>query len=166
MTRPTDAIRYVVIHHSASNDSTTGLEQLQAERRHRNEGYNVVIDDDDALRNPAAGRDGRADWTQDAADTEVSNGTYGINAKAWNVCIDGNFEVAKPTEDEIATLVQVVAAKVKRWGWRKADVVRIISHKEAGLKLSSTRYGTACPGRNLIARIPEIRRRVAAYLPE
>lgn len=161
----TDELFFVVVHHSASNDSTTGLEHLMAERKRRNEGYNVIIDDDDGELDPRKRADGVADWTQDAPDLVVSNGTYGVNAKSWNVCIDGNFEVSDPTPDEVETLIQVIAAKVRRWGWKKHDVWRIIGHRDAGEKYSKTRYVTACPGRNLYKLLPYIRERVAAYLP-
>jgi hypothetical protein len=164
----TDDRLIVVIHHTAANDAFTDTADLMNERRHRNEGYNVIIDDDDIFtEGPAAGKDGEASVTQDAPDTGVSNGVYGSNWRAVNICIDGNFETARPTDDEVNALVQVIAAKAKRWGWNKADTqTRIMGHQEAGRRLSPTPYGTACPGKNLIARIPEIRNRVAAYLPE
>lgn len=164
----TDDRLIVVIHHSAANDAFTDLGDLMAERKRRNEGYNVIIDDDDVFtEGEAAGHDGRADFVQDAPDTGVSNGVYGVNWRAVNICIDGNFELRHPTEDEVNTLVQVIAGKAKRWGWKKGDTqTRIMGHGEAGRRLSPTPYSTACPGKHLQARIPEIRNRVAKYLPD
>lgn len=161
----TDELYFVVVHHSAAADSRTGLEDLMHERKRRNEGYNYIIDDDDGELDPRKRADGKAAHGQDAPDLVVSNGTYGVNAKAWNICVDGNFEVNDPTPDEVETMIQVIAAKVRRWGWRKADVWRIIGHKEAGEKYSKTRYSTACPGRNMIKLLPYVRERVAGYLP-
>lgn len=163
--RAISAIAFVVIHHSAANDRYTGVNDLKRHRQISGEGYNMIIDDDDVFKNVAAGYDGKFTAVQDAPDTQISNGTYGVNAQAWNICVDGNFEHQQPTDDEIFALVQVIAAKTRRWGWRKKDVARIIGHQYAGRYLSSQKYGTACPGRNLISRIPEIRQKVAAYLP-
>lgn len=159
------AIEFIVVHHSASNDSGTGIEDLMAERKRRNEGYNMIIDDDAGQLDPRKRADGHSTFRQDAPDLVVSNGTYGINAKAWNVCIDGNFEINDPMPDEVETLVQVIAAKARAFGWRKHDTWRIIGHKEAGEKYSKVKYSTACPGRNMIKLLPYVRERVAAYLP-
>jgi hypothetical protein len=157
-----------VVHHSAARDEYSNIQDLIAERKRRNEGYNIVVDDD------GDPDDGRAEWAQDAPDTEVSNGTYGINERAVNFSIDGNLELRPPTIDEYKTLVQVMAAKAKRFGWRKVDALgdlrtrkpsRIITHQEAGLKYSSAKYRTACPGRFMIALMGELRRDVAGYLP-
>lgn len=153
--RPTNSIGWVVVHHSAANDLYSTPDTLKAERRNRGEGYNFIIDD----------VGGKTVAVQDALDTTISNGVYGINTSSWNICIDGNFEHQHPSAGELHALVQVIATKVRGWGWRKTDVIKIIGHQYAGLYLSAKRYGTACPGRNLIALLPEIRRRVAVYLP-
>lgn len=155
-----DARLLIVVHHSAANDVWSDPETLKAERQRRGEGYNFIIDDD--LSGP---NDKKFEAVQDAPDDEISNGTYGINWQAWNICIDGNFEESKPTEDEIYALIQVIAAKAKKWGWTKKDVWRIITHQYAGQHISTEYYGTACPGRNLIAQIQKIRLKVQGYLP-
>lgn len=165
MSRKTSNIRFIVLHHAASNDTYSNPETLKSHRRLSGQGYNFLVDDDDALRDPAKGKDGKYTAVQDAPDTQISNGTYGVNSVAWNICVDGNFETQKPTEDEVFALVQVMAAKARSWGWRKKDVARIVGHGYAGLYLSGIKYGTACPGKHLNARLPEIRLRVSAYLP-
>ncbi|MBT9548619.1 MAG: N-acetylmuramoyl-L-alanine amidase [Candidatus Sericytochromatia bacterium] len=153
-------IKFIVIHHSAANDAYSGAAALKAERQHRGEGYNFIVDDDQG-----PGNDGKYTAVQDAPDNEISNGVYGVNSQAWNICIDGNFEHQQPTADELHALVQVIATKARAWGWRKRDISRIVTHQYAGQYLSAERYGTACPGRNVISRMAEIRQRVAAYLP-
>jgi hypothetical protein len=154
-------IQYIVIHHSAANDAYVDAADLIDERKRRSEGYNYIIDDDTAPSNKKVHAS-----LQDVPDGEISNGTYGINGIAWNVCVNGNFELRQPSSDEIAELIQVIASKAKRWGWRKGDVHRIITHNEAGRKYSEEYYVTACPGRFMIAKVPYIRERVATYLPE
>ncbi len=160
----------VVVHHSAANDDYSDAATLAAEYRHRGEGYNFVIDDD-FKRLGGNSRDRIAQAVQTLPDTVVSNGTYGLNRSgpwySWNICVDGNFEHQEPTEDELFALVQVIAIKTKSWGWKKKDALwRLTYHQEAGQKYSSVRYGTACPGKNIIKRFGEIRQKVAHYLPE
>lgn len=164
----TDKRLLVVVHHSAANDAYSDVESLKAEYRHRGEGYNFVIDDD-FKRLGGTGTDRIYQAVQALPDTVVSNGAYGLNRSGpwygWNICIDGNFEIQEPTEDELHALIQVIAAKTRSWGWRKSDVWRVTYHQEAGHKYSSVRYGTACPGKNIIKRFAWIRSEVARYLP-
>lgn len=159
----------ICIHHSAANDNTSDPETLKHEYQFRGEGYNFVIDDD-FWKEHGTGNDRVFKAVQMLPDDVVSNGAYGANRSgpwyAWNICVDGNFEHQEPTGDELFALIQVIAAKAKKWGWKKKDVWRITYHQEIGHKYSSVRYGTACPGRNLIAKIPYIRERVKGYLPE
>lgn len=159
----------ICIHHSAANDKTSDPETLKAEYQHRNEGYNFVIDDD-FWKEHGAGNDRIFKAVQMLPDDVVSNGAYGANRSgpwyAWNICVDGNFENQEPTNDEMFALIQVIAAKAKKWGWRKRDVHRITYHQEIGHTYSPVRYGTACPGKNMISKVPYIRERVKGYLPE
>jgi len=149
-----------VIHASASYDTGTHIEDLMAERKRRNEGYNIIIDDE------SAPHDGKARLAQDAPDGEVSNGTYGLNQEALNFCIDGDFRKVAPTPDEVDALVQAVAIKAKKFGWT-AEYARthIVTHNYVGLHLSPERYVTECPGQMLIDLIPHIIKRVCSYLP-
>lgn len=152
-------IKWFVVHHSAANDLYTDIEDLVAERARRNEGYNIIIDDEDLPNN------GRVRLVQDAPDNEVSNGVYGLNDVSLNFCIDGNFENSIPTEDEINALVQALAVKAKRLNWNKEYARKhIITHNEAGRLYASVKYVTQCPGKNLIALMPEIIERVITYL--
>ncbi len=153
--RDVGAIHFVVIHHSAANELTTTLDDLKAERQRRNEGYNLIIRD----------VGGKVAFCQDAPDDVFSNGVFGLNPESWNVSCDGNFDIETPRPELVDTLVQVIAEKLKRWGWKRADVARIIGHQEAGLHYARERYETDCPGKHMIALIPSIRERVAAYLP-
>jgi len=152
-------IQYLVIHHSADNSKADALIK---ERARRNEGYNLIVQD---IGTPD---DRQVQLVQDAPDTEISNGTYGANTQSWNVVVPGNFENQTPTPDQIYGLVQALAVKAKRFGWRKKDIAKITYHQYVGKYLAAPgyHYGTACPGRNLISKISEIRLRVAAYLPE
>jgi hypothetical protein len=152
-------IQWIAVHHSADNSTP---DQLIRERARRNEGYNVIVQD---VGGP---NDKQVKVVQDAPDTEVSNGTYGVNLQTLNVVVPGNFELKEPTPDQIWGLIQVIAAKAKALGWRKRDVTRISYHQYLGRLVAPAgyRYGTACPGANIIKRMPEIRQQVARYLRE
>lgn len=159
--RPLNSIEYLVIHHPVG---AYDVDDFRREFAARHEGYNAVVVDD---RDPY---NGQSTFAELLPMTTISNGTYGINYQAWNVCVvkgNGNFETTPVTmaDDCVKKLVQVLATKARLLGWRKKDVSRIVGHQFAGLYLSSVRYGTACPGRNMIALIPQIRLAVARYLP-
>jgi len=142
-----------VLHHSAAYDRTSTPESLKRHRRLSNLGYNVIIDD---LTDP---NDGEFVIVQDAPDKEISNGVYGRNSVAINFCVDGNFERETFTRDKEDGLVTALARKAQLLKWTAEDVrSRITTHRQVGRELG---YGTACPGKNMINRVPAIIERVA-----
>ncbi len=166
-------IKYMVLHHTASNDRYSTHEILAEHLKATGLGYHVTVDDDAVFQAKAAGADGKFTWKQQAPDDEVVWGAAGCNYSGWHISIDGNSQETPVTDDEKHAVVQIMAAKAKAWGWRKGDVLgtrtqgsRIVGHNYVGTHISKTRYGTECPGRPLIAWIPELRIRVAAYLPD
>lgn len=166
----TDPRTFAVLHHSAADEHDFGLDGFWAEYQKRNEGYQLVLTEDHGLpamhEKPFTEVNG-VQVAQEAPDDVISNGVYGLNLYAYNICCNGNFEIEafpQAVEDE---LVQVLIAKCREWGWTKADVAhRIITHKAAGLHYvaPSNRYMTQCPGKNFIAKLPAILVRVAAAL--
>jgi len=164
-TRLTRDIKWLVVHHTASNDKYSTHETLDEHLKATNLGYHVTIDDDLVYKAKAAGSDGKFTFKQHVPDNEVVWGAAGCNFHGWHIAIDGNSNVNPPTEDEKHAVVQVLAAKAKLLGWRKTDVGRIVSHQHVGQYISATRYGTECPGKPLIDWMPSLRERVAAYLP-
>lgn len=170
-TRPLSAIEWIIVHHTASADQWSTHDTLADHQEATNLGYHATIDDDAVFRSKAAGRDGKWTWRMQAPLTEKVNGAAGANWNAAHVAVDGNSDQLL-TDDERACLVQVVAGWCKQLGWTKADVLgtklrpsRIQGHRFVGTHISPTKYGTACPGEALIDFLPELRRRVAAYLP-
>lgn len=163
--RLTSDIKYLVLHHTASGDGYSTHDTLDAHLKLTGLGYHVTVDDDMALRANAAGHDGKFTFKQHVPDNEVVWGAAGCNWHGWHLAIDGNSLVAPPTPDEIHAVVQIFTAKARLLGWRKKDVVRIVTHQHIGLHISAKRYVTECPGPAIIALMPEIQRRVAAYLP-
>ena len=164
--RPLSAIRYIVIHHTASADAYSTHETLALHQKATGFGYHATVDDDAALKAKAAGKDGSATWKQQTPLDEVVWGAAGCNYNALHLSFDGNTNTAPPTDDEAHLAVQILAAWAKKLGWRKKDVERLVTHNYVGLHLSAKRYVTECPGHALIQLMPDLRRRVAAYLPE
>lgn len=171
-TRPLSAIEWIIVHHTASADKWSTHDTLAEHQRATNLGYHATIDDDAVFQSKAAGHDGKWTFKQQAPLTVKVNGAAGGNYAGAHVAIDGNSDQLV-TEDEKTCLVQVVASWCKQLGWTKADALgtktkpsRIQGHRFVGLHVSATKYGTACPGEALIAFLPELRRRVAAYLPD
>ncbi len=88
--------------------------------------------------------------------------TSGFNEEGFAMSAIGNFEVAQPTKEMIRAYRRLFAWKLSRHGVDGdasttidgARLRTISGHRDAG--------STACPGQNLYADIPRIRRRVAA----
>lgn len=158
-------IKYLVLHHTASNDKYSTHSTLDGHLAATGLGYHVTVDDDAVFKAKAAGSDGAFTFKQHAPDDEVVWGAAGCNFNGWHIAIDGNSQQNHPTDDEIHAVVQILATKAKLLGWRKQDAARIVGHNYVGLHLSAKRYATECPGKPLIALLPSIRERVARYLP-
>ena len=151
--RDTRKIKYLVIHHSTDEYD---LEWHKAYHMVSGLGYHGMIQDPDG--------DGpkKAEYMVDTPENEISNGVGGANTVSLNFCVIGDFQKTHPTEQEIHMLVQVLAAKCRQY---KLDPYKAIQgHYWMAQHIATKPYTTACPGVNLIARLPEIRRRVAAYL--
>jgi hypothetical protein len=166
----TDKRTFVCVHHSAADEHHFGIDEFFAEFEKRDEGYNMIITEDEGLpvHHPFF-RFQHTQVAQEAPNDMISNGVYGLNQLSWNICINGNFELEHPPQDAVDALIQILASKCKAWGWTKQDALhRIITHNEAGRFYAPEgyRYITQCPGKYLIALMSEIRTRVASYLPE
>lgn len=164
--RPLAAIKWLVLHHSASNDKYSTHETLDAHLLATNLGYHASIDDDAVFKAKEAGHDGKFTFKQHVPLEEVVWGAAGCNYNGAHLSVDGNTSTTGATDDEVFAVIQVFAAWAKRLGWKKRDVARIISHNYVGTSISQPRYVTVCPGSALIAKLPHIREQVAKYLPE
>lgn len=158
--RSLSAIKYIVVHHTASNDQYSTHESLDKHIQQTNLGYHVTVDDD-----KGTGTDGFASFKRHVPDNEVVWGAAGCNYNGWHIAFDGNSLIKPPTEDEKNTMVQIIATTAKRLGWHKQDVVCIVTHNHIGKHVSKERYITECPGTPVIEWMPELRKRVAEYLP-
>ena len=103
--------------------------------------------------------------------------TLGFNATSAGVAVIGNFDVAqagRPVTDAVAS---VVAWKLSRWGGNPLGTVRVVSEgsdrfptgRAVALPVVDGHRDTnetACPGRNLYAQLPTIRRRARVLMDD
>src|SRR5690606_11673050 len=79
--------------------------------------------------------------------------TAGRNTISHALCLIGNYEVMEPTDADLDAIAWLTAHGLER-GWWSAPITG--PHKDA------PGASTACCGRHLIARIPDLRRMIAA----
>jgi N-acetylmuramoyl-L-alanine amidase len=133
----------IVIHHSASDRDKTTVATIKGwhlANGWSDIGYHFVITGDGRMHL------GRPEDIIGAHAQGHNTGTIGI-------CVTGNFENQKLLEKQIHTLVQVLASVCRRY---KLDASDIIGHRDVNQ--------TSCPGKNLYAKLPDIRAQVAKYL--
>ncbi|MBK8008606.1 MAG: N-acetylmuramoyl-L-alanine amidase [Rhizobiales bacterium] len=86
-----------------------------------------------------------------AGDTNTKYDTTGH----VQVVLEGNFEIDKPTPEQVVALKRVLVWQAARW---KVPISKISVHRD--------HTSTACPGRNMIAILPDILRELdPSYQP-
>lgn len=133
-----------IVHHTAgpyglTKNSTVAeeeaaLRRIETDHRSRgwnNIGYSVVI--------CPSGRayTGRGWWRIPAA-------AIGFNSGNFHVCIVGNYETQKPTEESVKTLRQVIRRFRRRTGSKRTA----LGHYQVN--------PTSCPGKNLKPRVKRL----------
>ena len=140
---PIGKITKIIVHNTASDRDTTKFETIRKwhlEKGWADIGYHYVITGDGKMH---LGR----------PETAMGAHAVGHNSNTLGVCVTGNFDLQKPLDKQIHTLVQVLAALCRRHGLQADD---IIGHRDVN--------ATSCPGKNMYARLPEIREKVSKYL--
>ena len=145
--------KYLVIHCSATNRSTTTVKSMRDYHVNVNGwadiGYHKVID--------IAGKvhQGRPDHIPGAHEPFYNKHSLGI-------CLIGNFDVDVLSEEDpqFKALVQVCATLAKRHG---IDPENIVGHRDAWLS-RGLKPKKSCPGKTAYALLPRLRELVAAYL--
>jgi N-acetyl-anhydromuramyl-L-alanine amidase AmpD len=127
----------IVLHHSASARVSTTPEMIaewHIARGFAGIGYHWLID-----------RDGKRIGGR--PHEKVGAHTKGFNSQSYGVCVIGNFENEKPTLAQVNALIYLLQDIKYHHG---ANI--LIGHKDA------PHAATACPGRNLYALLPELRK--------
>lgn len=147
----------IVIHHSASKLLTT-FEQIKwwhtaappTGRGWDDIGYHWVILADGTIRQ------GRPD---DEWGTQVAN----FNDRSIGICLTGDFRTDYPTDQQINSLIGLLADLVRKYGLKYWN---IYGHKDIKRFFIFKTTSTDCPGIHLYNRLPEIRRRVAFIITD
>lgn len=147
-----------VIHHTAGALTQTPLD-IDAEHRALNPpdamiAYNAVITPDGKAY---AGRPAHF----------IPAATYGRNTESYAIVLVGNFEpgsagyTGNPTNAQIVALYNLVLQVHLRY-----PITRTYGHGDVAALFygGDPNYATACPGRNLSAEIPLIRKQIAQRL--
>ena len=128
--------KYLVIHHTVGPDP-------------KDSRYHVVI-----------ARDGTPRFA--AAPEAPVSATYLYNSHTVNLSMVGNFNDGPPTPEQLHTLVQILVAWCWRLGLKASDIT---THNWVGdCAPGGPRYCTECPGKTVIAMLPDIQARVNKYL--
>lgn len=126
-------IKYLIIHHEGVDSKNTSLATMKSWP------YTKVISKGGRIVN------GQDTWH-----------TYGYNHNGLAVCLDGQFEIEEPTDKQIDALVKVL----RNWK-KKYPEAKIVGHRDLRfIENGKVRNATACPGKNLYKRIPEIKTKV------
>ncbi len=76
--------------------------------------------------------------------------TYDHNKNSIGICLAGNFEIGKPTEAQMAAVKELATWLCLVYNLDPEEKGRIVGHRDLN-------DDTACPGKNLYARLDEIR---------
>jgi N-acetyl-anhydromuramyl-L-alanine amidase AmpD len=123
-------LEYIVIHHTASTAKET-VEQIHNFHINNNGwagiGYHFYIRKDGTVYK---GRD------EKYAGAHCEN----YNSVSLGICLEGNFEIEKPTDSQLKSLSELLQYLTKKYGY-----VHIVGHNDLN--------ATACPGKNLYSKL-------------
>jgi len=150
-------INHLIVHHSVSawGDGAVITEWHTAPKPRGNgwsaPGYHVVICNGYpnynswSARKPIPDADGRVDriWSED----KISNGCLYANADSLHVCLVGDFDKDRPTENQMKKLVDLLAFWCNKYGLDPRTT--IFGHGEMQRKIGKEGYSKTCPGKNV-----------------
>jgi len=121
----------IVIHHSASSPKTTieDIHRWHLQRNWAGIGYHYVIYSDGTIYR------GRPEWARGAH--AWLDEKHEANTNGLGICLIGNFEIGKPTEEQINSLIWLIHNIWKRY---PSPELPVIGHKDV--------MPTSCPGKN------------------
>jgi len=134
--------KYLIIHHTATDRDTTTFEAV--DKHHKSLGWGGI----GYHKFITAGgwlHEGRR---EDAVGAHCKDGE--MNFKSLGICLTGNFQTEHPAADQLNTLQKIVRELQEKY---QIPNENILGHREVP-------SATACPGRNLLAFVAELRRGV------
>jgi hypothetical protein len=148
--------RYIVIHHSATD--TGGGRHF--DRMHRGKGwdelgYHFVIGNGSDTTDGAVEVGPR--WLKQKHGAHAKSADNRFNEVGVGICLVGDFDVSPPSPKQLRSLSVLIAHLMRQYDIPPG---RVIGHRDTS--------ATACPGHQLAAQLPRVRRtaaRVAGILP-
>ena len=143
--------KYIVIHHTATTSDLTveDIHKIHLNEKYVGIGYHYFINKNGIV---FTGR----------PEKYIGAHAYPVNTISLGICLSGNFQIEKPTEKQINSLIEILKLMKSKY-----PNAKIISHSEvikteecikeserSRNKLSY--YATECCGKNLFAILPEI----------
>ena len=126
-------LEYIVIHHTASTAKET-VEQIHNFHINNNGwagiGYHFYIRKDGTIYK---GRD------EKYAGAHCEN----YNSVSLGICLEGNFEIEKPTEKQLKSLTELLQFLKNKYG-----NVQVVGHRDLN--------ATGCPGKNLYSKLGSV----------
>jgi N-acetyl-anhydromuramyl-L-alanine amidase AmpD len=129
---------YVVLHHSATDEgSANSFDRYHREVKNWSHGlaYHFVIGNGNGSGNGEIEVGDR--WKKQIHGAHTAN--MALNRISIGICLVGNFEDNKPTDNQLESLISLVAYFSKKYNIPESHIVR---HSQVLQK------GTACPGKN------------------
>lgn len=169
-------IAQVHIHHTVSSN-TYGREDVPAMIRGMHAYHTRTLGWSDLGYNFLVDRFGRAYVGRAGGPRKLVRGahTLGFNAQSTGIAAIGNYETATPSKEMLETIAALAAWKLDPFG--RNPLGRIDVRSEGSDKYSSGRVAnlptidghrdtndTACPGKNLYAALPVVRKRTSELL--
>ena len=137
------ATEYLVIHHTgfpgADKDSTAaGIHKFhQGTNQWAGIGYHYLIRKDGTIE-------------QGRQPEMVGAHSYEHNKTSIGICLAGNFNLGKPTEEQMASVKELCWWLCQKYGLDPLKKGVIVGHRDLN--------DTECPGKNLYKKLGEIRR--------
>ncbi|MCG3179591.1 MAG: hypothetical protein BIFFINMI_01929 [Phycisphaerae bacterium] len=149
--------RYIVVHHSATNDGSAAKFDAEHKQRGWDElGYHFVIG------NGRGSGDGQIEigprWRKQKWGAHCKTNDNHFNDDGIGICLVGNFDNYSPTAAQMASLTRLIRYLMAAYD---IPVNRIYGHGEAVKTVPAERRGTDCPGHRF--DLDALRRRLSAY---
>jgi hypothetical protein len=144
--------KWIVIHHSATpSGSAKSFDRMHKEKGWDELGYHFVIGNGTDTGNgqiEVGARWSKQKWGAHAKTPDNQFNDYGIG-----ICLVGNFDIERPTPQQLRSLAKLVAYLEKTY---RIPASRVVGHSDT--------KPTDCPGRNL--NVATVRRMAAQMLAD
>lgn len=159
-------VSHLIVHHSAGTNVSQNWPAVVASifdfhvntNRWQDIGYNWLIDPEGTIYE---GRGG--------GDNVRGAHMCGYNNNTLGVCLLGNFELYEPSEEAVLSLERLLSWKACLESINPEGIENIVSHYGQMYNISGHQEGcrpghTACPGKFLFSKLPQIRSYTSNYI--